>query len=236
LSKRLPKFTALPGTAREAAAARPRLQKYTEKDPTLLLGRDATRQAVEGLQAPRVLLLSTHGFFLPDVPRPSPLSDFLRRERPTLDRPVNPLENPLLRCGLALAGANRREDGLTGVLMGLDVLRLELRGCELVALSACETGLGQLCGEGVSGLRQAFQLAGARSVLASLWQVPDNDTALLMQSFFERLAQGDGHAEALRQSQLARIEAHRKKDGVAHPFFWAAFSLTGTDTPRNPNP
>ncbi len=208
----------LPGTQSEAEAVLPQLEQYTATKAKIYSGQFALEAVFKTLRQPRVLVLSTHGFFEEEgnVPQGPPASP-----------------NPLLRCGLLLAGCNKPidasvNDGEDGILTGLEIISADLRGTELVVLSACETGLGEVRnGEGVSGLRQAFQLAGARSVVSTLWQIPDRETARLMAQFFRGLAESHDKAHSLRESQLQLIQSRRDRNGAAHPFFWAAFTITG---------
>jgi CHAT domain-containing protein len=189
-------FQRLPGFAAEAAGVRKTLQKHRPDWPLELRQQQhASEEVLQAIRRPRLLYLITHGFFLPDLERPKDDRTMRGLEVVSLDTGRARLpsfgEDPRLRSGLALAGANhwqqRSERGQSdGLLTAREVENLDLFGTELVVLSACETGLGQVqVGEGVLGLRRAFQAAGARTVLASLWKVPDNETEKLMTRFFQ---------------------------------------------------
>jgi len=215
-----PQFVPLPLSRVESGSITKTIEEKGGLRVEAYYGPETLEETLKGMhQAPRILHLATHGFFCKD-----------------LDTGENrAIENPLLRCGLALAGANRRRgsgeaDGQEdGIITAFEVSGLNLVGTELVVLSACETGLGEVRnGEGVFGLRRAFQQAGAASILMSLWKVPDKETCELMDRFYENwLGEGMGKGEALRQSSLRILHDLRKKHGVAHPLLWGGFILGG---------
>jgi CHAT domain-containing protein/tetratricopeptide (TPR) repeat protein len=193
---------------------------------TVYTGADAQEQNVKALESPRVLHFATHGFFLPDS-ETTPAGEVRQARVP---------DEPMLRSGLYLAGANRvlkgavaRPDVDDGVLTAFEASTLNLQGTELVVMSACETGLGVVRnGEGVFGLPRAMQEAGARAMLISLWKVPDRETEELMRLFYEKWLAGASKQKALREAQLemrARIKARRQDQDV--PNLWGGFVMIG---------
>lgn len=140
--------------------------------------------------------------------------------------------HPGLLSGLVCAGASARryspEDD-DGYLTAEEVNWLDLRGVEMVVLSAWETGLGRArSGEGLIGLRRAFRTAGARTVISSLWSVKDDSTAELMTAFYDNLWFGEmGKLEALRAAQIEMLERNRMEEDAGLPSTWGAFVLSG---------
>jgi CHAT domain-containing protein/Tfp pilus assembly protein PilF len=196
-------FAPLGSTAEEARSIG---LLFPEAD--VMTERRATETTLKQIKAPRILHIATHGFFLED-----------RHSKNT------GTENPLLRSGLALAGANQRRGSPDdGILTALEASGLNLWGTKLVVLSACDTGLGEVRnGEGVYGLRRAFLLGGAESLVMSLWAVSDLVTRELMISYYKNLKQGAGRGAALRQVQLEMM----KRPNRQHPFYWASFIQSG---------
>jgi CHAT domain-containing protein/Tfp pilus assembly protein PilF len=207
-------FAPLRGTELEAGSI-----KAILPDASVLVGANASESALKKVSAPSIVHIATHGYFLE---QPDQNEDD--------DDPDDQLtENPLVLSGLALAGANNRgKGGDDGILTALEASGLDLWGTKLVVLSACDTGLGKVRnGEGVYGLRRSFALAGAESVVMSLWPISDRVTRELMAGYYKNLKAGMGRGEALRRVQLDML--HKK--GREHPFYWASFIESGDWTP-----
>jgi CHAT domain-containing protein len=219
-------FASLPGTELEARRIQTAFRRVFPKARAVLLTRaDPHERRIKKELSPaetarrwRYLHFAGHGFFAPPTVRSAlrpdtggaaPFSGLLSgQEARTVGL------NPLLLSGLVLAGANRAHalDEEDGILTAEEVYGLDLRGTELVVLSACDTGLGEVAGgEGVLGLQRAFQVAGARTLVTSLWKVDDAATTLLMEEFYANLwARKLPKLEALRRAQLT-VLAHPER-------------------------
>jgi CHAT domain-containing protein len=194
-----------------ATGAEARAIKDLFPDATLLTGRRATKAALTEVKSPRILHIASHGFFLADG-TPGGAS-------------THAPENPMLRAGLALSGANLTPSGRAdGILTALEASGLDLWGTRLVTLSACDTGIGEIRnGEGVYGLRRAFVLAGAETLVMSLWPVSDYIARDVMIMYYTGLRSGLGRGEALRRARLTLLKRATRR----HPYYWAGFIQSG---------
>lgn len=194
-------FADLPGTAEEVTRIATELKKQ-DKNVKMLVGEDALEENVKALKKPELLHIATHGFFVDDTA--SSVS-------------------PMIRSGIILAGVRNTENKAKedGVLTAYEATSLDLEGTDLVVLSACETGLGEVRnGEGVYGLQRSIIVAGAKNLLMSLWKVDDEATAQLMSSFYQ-FRRDRSNSAAFRDAQI------QLRKNYPEPFYWGAFVLLG---------
>jgi CHAT domain-containing protein/tetratricopeptide (TPR) repeat protein len=218
-------FDPLPATIIEGEAVAKLLPENSNIAVDQYSSTAASEQHIKTIQnPPRILHIATHGYFCPkaEFTNISSLS-----------------ENPLLYSGLALAGANRIITGERdsesrsedGILTALEASGLNLVGTDLVVLSACQSGIGEVINaEGIYGLRRAFHQAGAESIIMSLFDVPDEETMILILRFYSNWLSGSSKASALRKAALSVLEERRKTHSSTHPLYWGGFILVG-----NPN-
>lgn len=180
--------------------------------------KEATENNLKAAKEVSVLHIATHGYFLKDVQRTNwPVgvhADYAK-------------DNVLLRSGLLLSGASETEkdaaglDNISnGVITSYEAMNLDLRGTNLVVLSACETGLGEIkAGEGVYGLQRAFLVAGARALIMSLWKVSDEATQQLMNNFYSNWTHTGDMQKSFREAQLQLMLKYKE------PYYWGAFVM-----------
>jgi CHAT domain-containing protein/tetratricopeptide (TPR) repeat protein len=228
------RFLSLEGTRKEGE----QVANMLKVEPWLQA--EALESRVKERRSPRILHFATHGFFFPDPEKD--LATAFRTDTHFLSTPFGNIQeasrsrllgpgmtNPLLRSCLVLAGANiwlnggmlppEAEDGL---LTAEDVSGMDLQNTDLVVLSACDTGVGEIrVGEGVFGLRRSFVVAGAKSLVMSLWKVPDEQTCELMVDFYRRMLLGRKGELALREAQLEMKSKH------PDPYYWGSFIFQG---------
>ncbi|MBS1486560.1 MAG: CHAT domain-containing protein [Bacteroidetes bacterium] len=208
---------ALPGTKTEVEGI-VKILKANGYQTSLTEQNEATETKIKSLSGPAIVHIATHGYFLPDGSAVGVDAE-------------NAKNNPLLRSGLLLAGAAKTMSGEVlpnlesndnGVLTAYEAMNLNLNGTGLIVLSACETGLGDVrSGEGVYGLQRAFTVAGAKTLVMSLWKVDDAATQTLMTNFYSNLSKGVSKLKAFKQAQLQTMLKYKE------PYYWGAFVMIG---------
>jgi CHAT domain-containing protein len=225
------KIVELPGTKQEVEEVS-RIFKDSQQEAKVYLGEKANETELKSLDNPAVLHIATHGFFMPDLDAKSDstLSDSLVFESFT--------ENPLTRSGIMLVGAGHAYSDETlereflavqnaekfedGILTAYEAMNINLMNTDLVILSACETGLGEVKnGEGVYGLQRSLQTAGAKSVVMSLWKVSDQATKELMVNFYGEWVKTHDKRQAFRSAQA------KLRQSFPDPIYWGAFVMVG---------
>jgi len=221
------RFGYLPGTKEEARSVAQTCDRnslatisFTGESAT-----EASFKELSGKKEPFVLHIATHGYFFPDHDKKKSISP--KELTPEAMNVFKRSDDPLLRSGLIFAGANHTWGKTTyvsdstedGILTSYEISNLDLSNCQLVVLSACETGLGDIKGsEGVFGLQRAFKMAGVKNIIMSLWKVPDKETQELMTLFYSYCFSGKSVHDAL---QAAQSEMKKKYA----PYYWAGFKL-----------
>lgn len=181
------------------------------------LGLDANETNVKAIHSPTILHFATHGFFIKD------------NESKTISFEKSGLNEPLMKSGLLFAGAKNTLEGKSlrskenGIFFSSEAAEIDLKNTELVVLSACETGNGEVKnGEGVYGLQRAFKMAGARQLIMSMWSIPDNATKELMSEFYKNYILTSDAQISLKKAQIKLMEKYPKL-----PFYWGAFVVFG---------
>jgi CHAT domain-containing protein/tetratricopeptide (TPR) repeat protein len=214
-------IAALPGTKIELDGIA-KILKASGYQVNQLMQKTATEASLKSVKAPTLMHIATHGYFLQDV------------EKSTSTFGVhleNANDNPLLRSGLMLAGAANTVSGKSmpnlqsndnGILTAYEAMNMNLEGTNLIVLSACETGLGDVkSGEGVYGLQRAFLVAGADALIMSLWKVDDAATQMLMTNFYTNWIKLGNKQKAFKQAQSQLMAKYKD------PYYWGAFVMMG---------
>jgi CHAT domain-containing protein/Flp pilus assembly protein TadD len=212
----------LPGTKAEVDGIG-KILKTSGYQTSQLTEKLATEKNVKSVKGNTIIHIATHGYFLADAELNEASSIGVSFE--------NAKDNPLLRSGLIFTGGATTMAGYTtpdlqsndnGILTAYEAMNLSLEDTELIILSACETGLGEVkAGEGVYGLQRAFMVAGAKTLVMSLWKVDDTATQQLMTSFYNNLVKGGTKQQAFKQAQLQLMTTYKD------PYYWGAFVMLG---------
>lgn len=210
-------FTPLEGALAEGVAIADKLAAGA-----CITGADATEALLEFDAAPEILHIATHGFFFRTPPSALSPESYLARRASFRD--------PLERCGLAFAGANRfvqsadpPEESEDGLVFGAEIADMDLRATDLAVIAACRSAEGEVrAGDVANGLRRALKAAGARAVVCSLWDLPDDTTREMMEIFYDALLAGADRIDALHEARL-RVRERMPNQ----PFFWGGLILDG---------